>query len=288
MQFDSYPVTLFVEVYEIDDTVSELPDYEFVGAADIRIDGPGAYKKTLENDEGKVTIFFDMLETEPLVLEVATPRYLGVFERGYDEHTIAADLGGKGLSFDAFVDGVHANSRKGLKLVDVESWAGQGGRRYVGVFREGSQTTYFYGGLRGGMHQDVWEASNAEGYQIVDNDVYINEHTYHQSIFAQTGIESRYPNPQSMEDFLNDWSTFSSQGWRLTGVTMDPTYGPGYVRPTYSRGSGPTALWVTDSRTEFEAIWHNSVAQGLRLIDVETFPYGNRTAYISPNFLDRS
>lgn len=82
------------------------------------------------------------------------------------------------------------------------------------------------------MHQDVWEVSNAEGYQIIDNDVYINEHTYHQSVFAQTGVETRYPNPQSMEDFLSDWSEVQFARLAAHGRDDGPHLRPRRLRPS--------------------------------------------------------
>ena len=284
--FSSYPVTLFIEVHEMDREQLGTGWVEFVGAVDIRIDGPGSYQHSVESDEGKVTIFFDILDTTPKrrpeAVAIPQRRYLGVFERGQDDHALAAATSGDGVTWENFVDTIHSNTARGLQLVDVESWPVLGGRRYVGVFREGSELSAFYGGLRGGVDQQQWQDLTNQGYELVDQDVYTNaDIAYHQSVYVRTGVETLYPTPHTMDDLFRTWPQYNADGWRLQDVEVESIHGHQYFRPTYRRGTGPTALWITDSREDFENIWRDSAAQGLRLIDVEAYPYGDRTAYIS-------
>ena len=285
--FDSYPVTLFVEVYEHDGGF-EIWDGDYldiVGAVDLRIEGPGSYQHTLENDEGKITFFFDMveeIEIERAPVEI-TPerRYLGVFEAGDDNHQLAAEWNGNGMDWDDFVATFEQNSANGLNLIDVESWSTKAGRRYLGVYRQGNLPIAFSSGHRGGASQAEFEQLSGEGFELVDFDVYTTAYPFYESVYIKTGAESMYPPAQSRDDLFRTWLEHYDNGWRLQDIEIQYLAGQLLFRPTYRRGTGPSTLRITDSREGFETVWQDSVAQGLRLIDVEAFPYGSQTAYVS-------
>ena len=283
-EFTGYPVSLFMEVHEYD---SELHSAgrDLVGASEVAIEGPGSYQHTMENDEGKVTIYFDILEQPTFSIARGRPHveaiprhYLGVFERGTDRYDL---VGGSGLDVDPFLARFTTNGADGLSLVDIESVPTSNGRRYLGIFREGGYRGAFYVGLRGGANSANFENLKAHGYELIDFDVHTTEYPFYDTVYTRSNVDSFVTNETNMEDMLRLYERYNGEGWRLQDIEVQFLRGHLLYRCVYRRSTAQSAFVFSESRERFEETWRHWTARGLKLIDVEAFPYGGRTAYLS-------
>ena len=283
-EFAGYPVSLFMEVHEFDREFHSVDRVDLVGASEIVIEEPGSYQHTMENDEGKVTIYFDILEQPTFSLaqgrqmEIIPQRYLGVFERGSGRYDL---VGGSGLGVDFFLARFMENGADGLNLVDIESVPSPNGRRYLGIFREGRYRGAFYVGLRGGVNSENFEELKAHGYELIDFDVHTTEYPFYDTVYVRSNVDSFVTSETNMSDMLRLYERYQGEGWCLQDVEVQFLRGQALYRCVYRRSTAQSALVFSESRERFEETWRDRTARGLKLVDVEAFPYGGRTAYIS-------
>ena len=288
--FQSYPIKLYLRVSELDSGWDS--GWESVGAPTITINGPGSYWWWYENDEAHWEIYFDvgpgstgtsqqpLTDGKPKFKYVPPPKkYIGVFEAGTDAHSFIANLDGSGRTWDQFVSSWEQKSAAGQRLVDIESYSTADGRRYYGVYREGSDAHALLAGVDWSTLYGYWQDFEKQGLQLIDSENYgPSLSTRFEAIF-RSGSSPYNIAQGTWEDFTETWAQRSAQGKRLVDIEIRYINGTRYYRGTFHDGSGPYALWVAPWAS-FQSKWQELTSAGLQLVDVETFREGGTTWYV--------
>jgi hypothetical protein len=94
--------------------------------------------------------------------------YLGVFRQGNDGYV----LSGYGGDWNKLVSDWTSLATKGFRLIDVETFVDNGNRIYMGVWREGSDGYYLWGGVDWESFVSKWAENGAAGLRLVDMETF--------------------------------------------------------------------------------------------------------------------
>lgn len=203
----------------------------------------------------------------------AAVRYAGVFRAGKDAHALWV-----GDSWTGFEKKWKALSKKGLRLIDLETYRIGTSRRYSGVFRAGTGRHALWVGADWAGFVKKWQELSKKGLRLVDLETWKDGRTRRFAGVFRAGSGGHALWAGDWAGFLKQWRALSKKGLRLIDLE---TWKDGKTRSfagVFRAGSGTHALWVGDWAS-FSKKWNDLSKKGLRLIDFETWKEGRTHKY---------
>ena len=194
-------------------------------------------------------------------------RYAGVFQSGTGAHALWVGDERKG-----FEKKWGELSKKGFRLIDLETYKVGKVRRFSGVFRAGSGGhALWLGDTRQGFLKK-WEELSKKGLRLINLETWKDGSTrrYAGVFRAGSGGHALWLGDE-WEGFHKKWEQLTKKGLRLINLE---TWKDGSTRRyagVFRAGTGGHALWVNDDWFGFQKQWNELSKKGLRLIDFEVY-----------------
>jgi hypothetical protein len=210
---------------------------------------------------------------QPLVVGDG-PVYTGVFLSAADS-TDAQNQFSQGLDLNAFVQLANGNHQKGLALVNLRTYVESGARKWIGVWRAGSDANYFTVGLSEAALNTLATTRHGQGLRLVDLETYVDNNTRYWAGVWRAGNDSEYYTLDlDLASFNSLATTRHGQGLRLVDLQ---TYVVGGVRKwggLWRSGSDAEYYTVDLDAAALNTLATQRHAQGLTLVSLETYNSG--------------
>jgi hypothetical protein len=207
---------------------------------------------------------------EPLVSGDG-PVYTGVWMSASDA-TDAQNQVSPGLDLNAFVQLANSNHTKGLALVNLRTYVESGARKWVGVWRAGTDANYFTVGLTGAALDSLATTRHGQGLTLIDLETYVDNNTRYWAGVWRAGTDANYYSRDlDLAAFTQLATTRHGQGLRLIDLE---TYLVGGVRKwggVWRSGSDAEYFTVDLDADALHTLAAQRHSQGLTLVSLETY-----------------
>ena len=175
-----------------------------------------------------------------------------------------------------------------FRLTQLETFAENGSQQFIGVFSRATSDSELTDSsdLQNVTSWDLLNAKadalKASGRRLFDVETYLDGNQRHfVGVFGSGTGEQVLVSAKGWNAFTQQWAIYSGQNLRLIDLeTYDAGGGERQYLGIFRAGSGGYALWSGTGWTNFTKEWSTLSNQGLRLIDVETFPVGSGRQYV--------
>ena len=202
-------------------------------------------------------------------------RFLGVFRAGTDDHALWV-----GNDWDGFKTKWEEFSKKGLRLIDLETYVQGSTRKYAGVFRAGTDDHALWVGDDWDGFKTKWEEFSKKGLRLIDLETYVEGSTRkYAGVFRAGTDDHALWVGDDWDGFKAKWEELSKKGLRLIDLE---TYVQGSTRKyagVFRAGTDGHALWVSNDWDGFKVKWTELSKKGLRLVDLKTYVEGSTRKY---------
>ncbi|MEO6037999.1 MAG: peptidoglycan DD-metalloendopeptidase family protein, partial [Saprospiraceae bacterium] len=178
-----------------------------------------------------------------------------------------------GTTWAAFTTEWSALSGQGYRLIDLEVFTDLNGNlKYAGVYGAGNWGYQLIAGLSQAAFNTKWSEFGAQGYRLVDVEVYKSGgSTYYAGVFKAGSGGYALWHASSWSSFTTKWNELSGQGYRLVDLDTDGTGANTIYSGTFLAGSDGYALWESNWNS-FYSYWEHQSSRGMRLIDFNVRP----------------
>lgn len=208
----------------------------------------------------------------------AERRYMGVWQRETGSNIITGPM-----SFSAFVEKGTELTKKGLRLIDVETFGTGNTRRYVGVWRGGSGGNLIFPPMTAAQFESKRLEMIDKGMRLDDFEVFANDNGARMFVGvwrSGTGAE-RWESGLRFRSFVKRGEQLVKQGLRLVDVE---TLGSGRKRlyfGLWQSGTGSNLVFAPVRAQAFASQRQDLTAKGMRLIDLEVVREEGAQMYIT-------
>jgi hypothetical protein len=178
-----------------------------------------------------------------------------------------------GTTWAAFTSEWSTLSGQGYRLLDLEVFTDLNGNlKYAGVYGAGTWGHQLIAGLNQADFNTKWSQFGAQGYKLVDVEVYKSGGTtLYAGVFKYGAGGYALWHAGSWSSFTSQWATLNSQGLRLVDLDTDGTGANTIYSGTFLAGNDGYALWESNWNS-FYSYWEHVSSQGLRLVDINVRP----------------
>ncbi len=200
-------------------------------------------------------------------------KYSGVWRAGSGNSFLQT-----GTTWAAFNAEWSTKSGQGLRLLDIEIFKDlDGNLRYAGVYGEGNWGHYLYVGRTQAQFNSLWSSLGAQGYRLVDVEVYNSGgSTFYAGIWKTGAGGYALWHNSSWANFTAKWEEMSNSGYRLIDLDTDNTGANTIYSHAYVAGSGGYHLWQSNYNSVLSK-WEHLGERGMRLIDFNVRPSSGNT-----------
>jgi len=265
----SFPFTVNCRVQEHDGGIGA--GWEFVGEEKKKITGPGEYYINLSNNEGDVTIHFTVYNTGEAGSGLSkswldTKQAIGVFRAGAGDYKLITG------EWTVFQTQWIALSKKGLRLIDLETHMEGANRLFTGVFRAGNDAHYLWVGVDYKNFVAKWEELSKSGLRLIDLETYVEGNQRLYAGVFRAGNDAHYMwVGVDYKNFVAKWEELSKKGLRLIDLE---TYVEGNQRlyaGVFRAGNDGYYLWQAKA-SDFLVKYDELCKKGFRLTNIEIYP----------------
>ncbi|MEI6408035.1 MAG: peptidoglycan DD-metalloendopeptidase family protein [Bacteroidota bacterium] len=173
-----------------------------------------------------------------------------------------------GTTWDAFTAEWNTLSNQGYRLLDLEVFTDANGNlKYAGVYGAGNWGHYLIAGLSQSAFNAKWNEYGAQGYRLVDIEVYKSGGaTLYAGVFKAGSGNYALWHAGNWSSFTTKWNELSAQGYRLVDLDTDGTGANTIYSGSFLAGSGGYSLYESNWNA-FYSYWDHVSKQGLRLVD---------------------
>lgn len=173
-----------------------------------------------------------------------------------------------GATWAAFTSEWSTLSGQGYRLLDLEVFTDANGNlKYAGVYGPGTWGHQLVAGLTQAAFNTQWNTFGAQGYKLVDMEVYKSGgQTLYAGVFKYGAGGYALWHASSWASFTTKWNELSSQGLRLVDLDTDGTGANTIYSGSFLAGSGGYSLYESNWNA-FYSYWEHAANQGLRLVD---------------------
>jgi hypothetical protein len=207
---------------------------------------------------------------EPLVVGDG-PVYTGVWLAAGDA-TDAQNQFAAGLDINSFTMLANSNHQKGLALVNLRTYVESDVRKWVGVWRAGSDANYFTVGLSESQLSTLANTRHAQGLRLVDLETYVDNNTrYWAGVWRAGSGAEYYTLDLDLASFNSLATTRHGQGLRLVDIQTYVDNGTRKWGGVWRSGSDAEYYTVDLDAASLNTLASQRHAQGLTLVSLETY-----------------
>jgi hypothetical protein len=209
-------------------------------------------------------------------------QYIGVLRAGS-----SIEVRIKSVGWSAFVAAWAARTADAFRLTQIETFFENNQQQFVGIFTR-STGALDVAGPDDLVNVTSWAQLSSKiaalrdaNRRLVDVVTYLEGSTRHfVGVFRPGTDQQTVIQVLGGDAFTQQWDTLSNQNLRLTSLTTyDAGGGQRQYIGAFRAGSDGYALWSGMGWTAFTNAWATLRAQGLRLVDIESFPVGAQRQY---------
>ncbi len=200
-------------------------------------------------------------------------KWTGVWEGGTDGYALTP----LHLTWSAFNTFWSDNSKKGLRLIQIETYVDNGTTYFMGVFRAGNDGYALTPlNLDWSAFNTFWGTASSQGLRLINIESYMNGSTRcFLGVFrGGTGGYVLSPYGKDWNQFVTYWKDLGAQNERLIDVESFVENGKRIYLGVWREGADGYSLWGGVDWESFTSKWAENAASGLRLIDLETYAGG--------------
>lgn len=159
-------------------------------------------------------------------------------------------------------------SGQGYRLLDLEVFTDAAGNiKYAGVYGAGNWGHYLVAGLTQAAFGDKFTEYGAQGYRLVDVEVYKSGGTkLYAGVFKPGSGARALWHANTWASFTSKWDELSGQGYRLVDLDTDGTGSNTSYSGSFLPGNDKHALYQNNWNA-FVSYWKHASDRGLRLVD---------------------
>ncbi len=195
--------------------------------------------------------------------------FAGIWNAGSDPD----DLTRTGLNWSAFNKVWQDNAKRGLRLINVETYEEGSTLYFLGVFRAGNDRHLLTPlNLDWTAFQKFWDDSSKTGLRLINIESYLsNGKRCYLGVFrAGTDGYVLSPNGKDWHQFEDYWKVQSPK-LRLIDLESFVENGKRIYLGVWREGSGGNFLWSGVDWENFTSKWAENSAVNMRLLDLETY-----------------
>jgi hypothetical protein len=186
--------------------------------------------------------------------------YSGVWRGGSEGHYLWANAG-----WDNFKAKWQELSGAGLRLVDVETYQGNGPRLWAGAWRAGTDAHYLWVNAPWDNFKAKWQELSNQGLRLNVLRTYGDNPRLWAGVW-RAGSDGHYLWVNApWDNFKAKWQELSGQGLRLVDIETYVVGGQRLWAGAWRASSDGHYLWVNASWDNFKSKWQELAGQGLRL-----------------------
>ena len=196
-------------------------------------------------------------------------KFTGVWREGTDGYYLWA-----GVEWEAFVSKWKELGRQNLRLIDIETYVGEDGqRRYIGVWREGTDGYYLWAGVDWKSFTAKWKELGKQNLRLIDIETYTENGQRLYTGVWRGGSDGYYLwAGVDWDSFSEKWEELADQNLRLVDVETYLENGQRKFTGVWREGSDKHYLWAGVDWQNFASKWAELAERGYRLTDLETYP----------------
>src|SRR5688572_1314577 len=196
--------------------------------------------------------------------------FTGIWSGGSDGYALTP----AGLDWAAFNKFWDDNSKKGQRLVNVETYVEGGKLYFLGVFRAGGDGYALTPlNLDWAEFNKFWDDNSKKGLRLINIESYMNEgKRYFLGVFrAGSGGYVLSPYGKDWNQFKTYWSEQARNGQRLIDIESFMEGGKRIFFGVWREGSDGYALWGGVDFESLNSKFAENNTTNLRLLDLETY-----------------
>jgi Bacterial tandem repeat domain 1 len=170
--------------------------------------------------------------------------------------------------------------KKGLRLVDLDTYVIDSKRRYTGVFEAGHDEQALWVGDDWPGFKAKWEELHKKNLRLIDLETWLDGKTRrYAGVFREGTYQQALWVGDDWPGFKAKWEELHKKNLRLIDLE---TWLDGKTRRyagIFHEGTYQQALWVGEDWAGFEAKWQELYKKNLRLVDIETWLDGKTRRY---------
>jgi hypothetical protein len=203
--------------------------------------------------------------------------YAGAWRAGTDGYSLWA-----GVDWNTFTAKWQELAGQNQRLIDIETYVDGGGqRKYIGVWRSGTDAYALWGGLDWPTFESKWQQLAAQGQRLIDIEVYEEAGQMRYTGVWRAGTDGYYLwVGVDWNSFQSTWQMLAGQNQRLIDIETYMEGGQRKYAGVWREGTDGHALWTGLDWPTFKAKWQELAGQNLRLVDIEVYEEGGQRKYI--------
>ena len=146
-------------------------------------------------------------------------KFTGVWREGTGGHYLWV-----GVEWEAFVSKWKELGRQNLRLIDIETYVGEDGqRRYIGVWREGTDGYYLWAGTDWKSFTDKWKELGKQNLRLIDIETSTENGQRKYTGVWREGSDKHYIwAGVDWQNFASKWAELAERGYRLVDIETYP------------------------------------------------------------------
>ncbi len=151
---------------------------------------------------------------------------------------------------------------------------------YAGVWREGNDPYYLWGGVDWNSFNTKWQQLSQQNLRLIDLKVYPGSSPTKYSGVWRAGSDAHYLwVGVDWNSFQSKWQELSNKNLRLVDLEIYNEGGVTKYAGVWRAGSDPHYLWVGVDWNSFEGKWEELARQNLRLTNIQVYQEGGVKKY---------
>lgn len=201
--------------------------------------------------------------------------YAGVWRQGSDPYYLWG-----GVDWNSFNSKWQELSGKGLRLIDLKVYTGNGATKFSGVWRGGNDAHYLWVGVDWNNFNAKWQELSAKNLRLVDLEIYQEGGKTKYAGVWRAGSDAHYLwAGVDWNNFNAKWQELAGQGLRLTNIQVYKEGNAWKYAGVWRAGTDAHYLWVGVDWNSFNAKWQELSAKNLRLVDIDIYQDGGETKF---------
>ena len=208
--------------------------------------------------------------------------YNGVWRSGTDGYYLWA-----GVDWTSFVDKWNELAAQNLRLIDFETYLdNNGSRKYIGVWRSGTDGYYLWAGVDWTSFVDKWNELAAQNLRLIDIETYVNANGERRYTGVwRSGTDGYYLwAGVNWTNFVDKWTELAGQNLRLIDMeTYENANGERKYTGVWRSGTSGYYLYADKKWDNFVSTWSDLASQGYRLVDLENYRADDNISTTAPS-----